>query len=73
MTKTLTAIIERDGRDYVAMCLALDIASQRTTVSEAYDNLTEALELFFECASPEEMAERLRSEVYVTNVEIAVE
>ena len=35
-------------------------------------NLTEALELFFECASPEEIAERLHSEVYVTNVEITV-
>ena len=41
-------------------------------VSEARKILTEALELFFECASSEEMAERLRPEVYVTNVEINV-
>ncbi len=72
MTKTLTAIIERDGEGYVALCPELDVASQGATVSEARENLTEALELFFECASPEEIAERLHSEVYVTNVEITV-
>lgn len=72
MTKTLTAIIEREGEDYVALCPELDIASQGATVSEARKNLTEALELFFEYASSEEIAERLRPEVYVTNVEITV-
>ena len=72
MTKTLTAIIEREGEDYVALCPELDIASQGASVSEARKNLTEALELFFECASSEEIAERLRLEVYVTNVEISV-
>ncbi len=72
MTKTLTAIIERDGKGYVALCPELDVASQGNTVSEARDNLTEALELFFECASPEEIAERMQPEVYVTNVEISV-
>ena len=59
MTKTLTAIIERDGEGYIALCPELDIASQGATVSEARENLTEALELFFECAPPEEVAERL--------------
>ena len=72
MTKTLTAIIEREGEDYAALCPELDIASQGATVSEARKNLTKALELFFECASSEEIAERLRPEVCVTNVEITV-
>ena len=72
MTKTLTAIIERDDEDYVTLCPELDIASQGATASEARDNLTEALELFFERSSPEEIAERLYPEVYVTNVEITV-
>ena len=72
MTKTLTAIIEREGKDYVALCPELDIASQGASVSEARKNLTEALELFFECASSEEITERLRPEVYITNVEISV-
>ncbi|MGH8502646.1 MAG: type II toxin-antitoxin system HicB family antitoxin [Gammaproteobacteria bacterium] len=72
MAKQLTAIIEREGDGYVALCPELDIASQGDTVNEARNNLKEALELFFEAAAPEEIKERLDSEVYVTQVEIAV-
>jgi predicted RNase H-like HicB family nuclease len=72
MTRQLTAIIEREGDGYVALCPEVDVASQGDTVAEARANLTEALELFFESASPPEVRERLRSEVYVTHVEIAV-
>ena len=72
MRKQLTAIIEREGDCYVALCPELDVASQGVTVEQARDNLREALELFFETASPEEIEERLRQEVYVTQVEVAV-
>ena len=48
MTRRWTAIIEREGEGYVALCSELDIASQGTTVVEARENLKEALELFFE-------------------------
>ena len=68
----LTAVIEREGDAYVALCPELDIASQGDTVEESQRNLQEALELFFEEASPVEVQERLRAEVYVTSVEIAV-
>jgi len=60
----LTAVIEREGDGYVALCPELDIASQGDTVEEARANLQEALELFFETASAEEIRERLPSEVY---------
>ena len=50
MTQQLTAIIQREGDGYVALCPELDIASQGDTVSEARSNLKEALELFFETA-----------------------
>ena len=73
MTRQLTAIIEREGDEYVAFCPEVDVASQGKTVDEARKNLREALELFFEIASPEEIDERLHYKVYVTNVEIAVE
>ena len=73
MLKQLTAIIEREGDGYVALCPELDIASQGSTVKEARENLREALELFFETAAPEEIQQRLHEEVYVTRVEIAVE
>jgi len=53
--KRLTAIIEREGNGYVSLCPELDIASQGDTIEQARDNLKEALELFFETASPEEI------------------
>jgi predicted RNase H-like HicB family nuclease len=72
MQKQLTAIIEREGNGYVSLCPELDIASQGDTIEEARTNLREALELFFETASPTEIQTRLHKEVYVTQVEVAV-
>ncbi len=68
----LTAIIGREGDGYVSLCPELDIASQGSSVEEARDNLREALELFFETASPEEVNRRLHGEIFVTQVEVAV-
>ena len=59
MIRQMTAIIERDGDYYVALCPELDIASQGDTLTEARDNLIEAVELFFEVASAEEVRQRL--------------
>ena len=72
MQRQLTAIIEREGNGYVSLCPELDIASQGDTIEEARINLREALELFFETASPAEIKTRLHAEVYVTQVEVAV-
>lgn len=72
MTKRLTAIIEREGNGFVALCPEVDVASQGATVDEARANLQEALELFFETASESEIRERLHGEVYVTQVEVAL-
>ena len=72
MQKQLTVIIEREERGYVSFCPELDIASQGDTIEDARDNLREALELFFETASPQEKLSRLHDEVYVTRVEVAV-
>ncbi|MBL8499522.1 MAG: type II toxin-antitoxin system HicB family antitoxin [Nitrosomonas sp.] len=58
MNKQMTAIIEREGDGYVSCCPELDIASQGDTVQEARENLQEALELFFETASAEEIQQR---------------
>jgi predicted RNase H-like HicB family nuclease len=67
----LTAIIEREEDGYVALCPELDIASQGDSIEQARDNLQEALELFFETASPEEIGRRLSGEVFVTQLEVA--
>jgi len=70
--RQLTAIIEREGDGYVSLCPELDIASQGNSVQEAKSNLKEALELFFETASPQEIDARLHDEVYITRLEVAV-
>ena len=59
MTRQLTAVIGREGNGYVSLCPELDIASQGETIEQAKENLREALELFFECASPKEVNARL--------------
>lgn len=56
--KQFTAIVEREHDFYVALCPELDIASQGETIEEARDNLVEAVELFFETASPSEIEDR---------------
>jgi predicted RNase H-like HicB family nuclease len=71
-TRQLTAIIEREGDGYVALCPEVDVASQGGTIDEARRNLVEAVELFFETADPREIATRLHSETYVTSLEVAV-
>ena len=58
MRRELTAIIEKEDDGYVSFCPEYDIASQGDTVEEAHKNLQEALELFFETASPQEIQSR---------------
>jgi len=43
---------------FVALCPELDIASQGESREQAQANLVEAVELFYELASPAEIAER---------------
>jgi predicted RNase H-like HicB family nuclease len=70
-TRRLTAVIEREGDGFVALCPEVDVASQGDTIERARANLQEALQLFFETASDAEIVERLHGEVYVTTLEIA--
>jgi predicted RNase H-like HicB family nuclease len=56
--RQLTAVIEREGDGYVATCPELDIVSQGNTVEEARLHLLEAVEGFFEVASPSEIQRR---------------
>ncbi|MER3424278.1 MAG: hypothetical protein C4293_14700 [Nitrospiraceae bacterium] len=68
-TNSYTAIVEKDGDMYVALCPELDVASQGKTVEEATANLKEAVELLLECADAEEIKRRLHTEVFVTRFE----
>lgn len=75
-TQRLTCVIERESSrkssGYVALCPELDIASQGRTIEQARVNLVEALELFFETASPSEVKRRLSTELYITPIEVRV-
>jgi predicted RNase H-like HicB family nuclease len=70
--RRLTAVIEQEDDGYVALCPEFDIASQGATVEEARANLIEALTLFFETAGDQEIQQRARSGVFVTQVEVPV-
>ena len=72
MTRSLTAILIREEDGFVALCPEVDVASQGDTVEAAKANLREAVELFFECASPEEVEARLSSESFVSSLEVQV-
>jgi predicted RNase H-like HicB family nuclease len=66
-----TAVLEKEDDGFVALCPELDVASQGETVESSLANLREAVELFLQCASPEEVKSRLHSEVFVTRFEAA--
>lgn len=70
--RQLTAIIWGEGDGYVAICPALDIASQGSDIEAASSNLKEALALFFESAESSEFKARLNGDLFVTRVEVAI-
>jgi predicted RNase H-like HicB family nuclease len=72
MTRSLAAVLIREDDGFVALCPEVDVASQGDTVEEAKRNLREAVELFFECASPDEIQSRLSSESFVSSLEVAI-
>jgi predicted RNase H-like HicB family nuclease len=57
--QSATPIIEPEEDGFVALHAGLDIASQGASVVEARANLKEAVALFLEGASAEEIEERL--------------
>ena len=66
--RQLTALIEREGDGYVATCPELDIVGQGDTIEEARLHLLEAVEGFFEVASPSEIQRRWKTETYITSI-----
>jgi predicted RNase H-like HicB family nuclease len=62
---SLTALIESEDEGYVATCPELDIVSEGETVESARMNLLEAVEGFFEVASPSEIQRRLQRHLYI--------
>ena len=69
-SERFTAILEKEGDMYVALCPELDVASQGSTIEEAKANLKEAVELFLECADSEEIKQRLHTELFITHFDV---
>ena len=67
-----TAIIQRSEKWFVASCPELDVVSQGKTVEEARQNITEAVALFLETASPSEIKRRMVKETYIAPLAVAV-
>ena len=64
-----TAIVEKEGDLYVALCPELDVASQGATIEGATSNLKEAVELFLETADTAEIQRRLHTEAFIARFE----
>ncbi len=68
MSIKFTVIIKKEEDWYVAKCIDNNIASQGKSIDEAIYNLKEALELYYEDETPEELIEQ----VYITTLEVAI-
>jgi predicted RNase H-like HicB family nuclease len=71
MSKQLTAIIRSEDNGYVALCPELDVVSQGDSIEDARNNLREAVELFLECASEEEVHGRFDGDLFVSQFEVS--
>ena len=69
-TQTFTAIVQKDQDGWISLCPELDVASQGDSIEEAKSNLREAVELFLETASRGEVEQRLRTETYLSQLEV---
>jgi len=68
----LTAVIEKQDNMFISLSPELDIASQGNTPEEAKSNLVEALELFYETASENEISKRLQNELQISRITINI-
>ena len=71
-TKTFSAVVQKEGDGWVALCPELDVASQGQTIEEARANLTEAVELFLETADPDEVQQRMHPETFFCPLEVQI-
>ena len=68
MSVKSTVIIQKEDTWYVATSIETGIASQGKSIDDALNNLTEALELYFENNKPDS----INAPVFVTTLEVAI-
>ncbi len=64
----LQNILWQEGTHFVAQCLNVDVSSFGENRQEALDNLKEALELFFEDSSPDQIQQVNNPEIVITSL-----
>ncbi|RLI78902.1 type II toxin-antitoxin system HicB family antitoxin [Archaeoglobales archaeon] len=73
---TLTALVWKEGDQYVSKCPELEVASCGDTLEEAIENLREAVELYIENAKElgmlEDNLEAVFSKKFITTFEVFV-
>ena len=67
----LQNIVWQEGKHYVAQCLNVDVSSFGDNREDALNNLKEALELFFEDASPDQIQTVNNPEIVTTSLQRA--
>ena len=67
----LTALIEKEGKWYVATCPELGVATQGRSFEDAEAMIVEAVELLLEEADDEEISRRLNRGVKVKRLDLA--
>ncbi|MCO5251561.1 MAG: type II toxin-antitoxin system HicB family antitoxin [Candidatus Kapabacteria bacterium] len=73
MNKKLTIIIEEDENGFYAYCPDLKgCQSQGDTYDEAYENIKEAIDLYFETISSEDLPPLLSKNIFSTSYEVTV-
>jgi predicted RNase H-like HicB family nuclease len=65
-----TIIIKQEEKWFVATCLENNIASQGKTMDEAIANLKEAIALYYEDESTEELNSTQNDQIYITTFEM---
>ena len=73
MSHKVSIVIEKDDSGYYAYCPELEgCQTQGDTFEEVMANIKEAIELYLETMSPEEIKASLSKEIFTTSLEVQV-
>jgi len=73
MSYKVSIVIEKDEHGYYAYCPELEgCQTQGDTFEEVMANIKEAIELYIETMSPEEIKDSLSKEILTTSLEVMV-
>lgn len=73
MSYKVNVVFSRDENGYYAWCPQLDgCQTQGDTYEEARANIQEAIELYLETMTPEEVQDALGKEILTTTLEVAI-